>query len=218
MSREMRNDYQSEFESLQHSWKANEEESSLSKLESRVRKGVTSRRSTSKPARFFVVAFLWTTGLLLMATYRQYLHGNLGFLALAMGLLVLSAWLGTSSSGSAPLTAKPQEYIRLRAASKTRELRRTRIAQLIVVLGFAILLGATWFSRKAYLHIASWQDQLLPAGVLLIALATSAILIIVRGSRRKELAYLRELNNQFESLDHQSLPSHSPDLHDPNQE
>ncbi|MEG9437632.1 hypothetical protein JAO29_15890 [Edaphobacter sp. HDX4] len=218
MSREMRNDYQREFESLQHSWKANEEESSLSELQSRVRKEVTSRRSTSKPARFFVVAFLWTTGLLLMATYRQYLHGNLGFLALAMGLLVLAAWLGTSSSGSAPLAAKPQEYIRLRAENKTRELRRTRIAQFIVVLVLAILLGATWFSRKADLHIASWQDELLPAGVLLIALATSAILIIVRGSRRKELAYLRELNNQFESLDHQSLPSHSPDLHDPSQE
>jgi hypothetical protein len=199
---EMKNDDQYELAGLQRRWKADDERPSLPNLESRVRREIASRRRSRRP-RLLLVASLWVIGLLLMATYHQYLRGNLGFLALAVILLILAAWLGTCSLGPDPLSAKPQDYVRLRTSNKARGLRRTRIAQLIAAFLLVILLWATWFTSKARLHIGSWQDEFLPLVVLLMTLAMSGGLAIVRGSRRKELNYLRQLEKQFESLDEQ---------------
>ncbi len=199
---EMNNGDQYELAGLQHSWKSEEEIPGLANLESRVRSEIALRRKFRRP-RLFLVASLWATGLLLMATYRQYLQGNLGFLALGVILLILAAWLGTSSSGPDPLSASPRDYLRLRTSGKKQQLKRTRIAQFIAAFALAISLWATWFASKANSHNGSWQEEFLPIGVLLVTLATIGGLIVVRGSRRRELAYLRELERQFKSSDEQ---------------
>lgn len=198
----MNNGDQYEFAGLQRSWKSDEESPGLADLESRVRSEITLRRKVRRP-RLFLVASLWVTGLLLLATYRQSLQGNLGFLALGVILLILAAWLGTSSSGPDPLTASPREYLRLRTNGKVQQLKRTHIAQFIAAFALAISLWAAWFASNAHSHNGSWQEEFLPMGVLLVTLATLGSLIVVRGSRRRELAYLRELERQFKSSDEQ---------------
>ncbi len=203
----MNNGDQSELAGLQRSWKTDEESPSLADLESRVRREIALRRKSRRP-RMFLVASLWATGLLLIATYRQYLRGNPGFLALGVMLLILAAWLGTSSSGPDPLSASPRDYLRLRMSGKKQQLKRTRIAQFIAAFALAISLWATWFASKANPHNGSWQEEFLPIGVLLATLATIGGLIVVRGSRRKELAYLRELERQFKSTDEQPADPH----------
>jgi hypothetical protein len=198
--REIKNEHQDELAEMQRDWTFDVEKTSLSDLKSRVRVEIESRRKSRRP-RLLLVASLWTIGLLLMATYQQYLRGNFVFLALGLLLLILAAWLGTSSSGPGPLSARPEDYVRSRLRKKTRELRRTRSAQLIAVLVLTISLWSLFFAEKAHLDSGSLQDKILPLGVLLLALTTIGGLITVRGSKRKELDYLCELQKQFESLD-----------------
>jgi hypothetical protein len=192
---EMKNYDQHELAVLQRHWKVNEEKPSLADLELRVRAKMASRRRFRR-IRLFIIVPLWTSGAILMATYHRYLGGNLGFLVLAVILFVVAAWLG-SGSGPDQLAEKPQDYVKLRVTNKTRQLRRARIAFA------AFVLFGTLFVSEAHLHKASWRDEFLPMGVLLITLATVGGIIAVRGSARNELARLRQLEKEFESLDEQ---------------
>jgi hypothetical protein len=199
--REMTNNNKHEFEVWQQHWKANEDKPGLEHLESRVREKMRlNKRSPDRP-RLFVVALLWTSGLLLMATYRHHLHGNHLFLALAVALLIVAAWFGSSTFGPDPISERPEDYVRLRTRSKAREMRRTRIAQVVAVGGLMISLLATWLVWRGGLPSDALEEELLPIGVLLVTMIATGTLVVVRANRGKELANLRELQRQFERVD-----------------
>ena len=199
--REMANNNKHEFEAWQQHWKANEDEPDLKDLESKVRKRIRTRKRSPKRLRFLFVALLWTCGLLLMATHRQHLHGNHLFLALAVALLIVAAWFGSSTPDPDRISERPEDYVRLRTRSKALEVRRTRIAQVISAGGLMISLLATWLVWKRGLPSGALEEELLPIGVLLVTMMATGTLIVVRANRGKELANLRELQRQFERVD-----------------
>jgi hypothetical protein len=198
---DMNNGERYELAGLQSNWKSDEGSSGIADLQTRIRKEIASRRKFRR-VRLFLVAFLWAAGLLLMGCYRQYWHENIGILAIGVALLVLAGWLGTASSGPDPLSAFPHQYSQLRASGKELQLKRTSAAQFIATLALAVSLWAIWFADRGIKHHGSMRE-LLPFGVLLIAVATIGGLMALRGSRRRELAYFRELERQFQLSDEQ---------------
>jgi hypothetical protein len=193
-------DSDQEFGLLQRQWKKNGQEISpafLSKPAGKLR----FRRGSFYHFRRLIVTFLWTGGLLVLATYRMHLHGNVVFLLLAMSLLIVAAWLGTSS-GPDLLSERPEVYVRHQSHNKKHELRKVRIAQIITwcLLTFSLLVA--WLTERGHLQ-SSLNDQLLPLGVLLLTTVVTGALVARRGSKQKELAVFHELEKQFDHANRQ---------------
>jgi hypothetical protein len=119
---------------------------------------------------------------------------------LAVALLFVAAWFGSSTPGPDPISERPEDYVRLRTRSKALEVRRTRIAQVISAGGLMISLLAAWLVWKRGLPSGALEEELLPIGVLLVTMIATGTLIVVRANRGKELANLRELQQQFERV------------------
>jgi hypothetical protein len=184
-----------EFKQWQQQWRGDDHGLRPKDIVSRARR--KSHGNWNRP-RLIAITVLWTSGLLMIATYLRQAHENHAFLILAFACLIVAAWFGSPTAGPDPVTASPEEYLKLRSRSKTREFRRTSVAQLTAVSAVLIALVCTWFSLK---HGGTGTDELLPMAVLAIAMVTAGILVVIRAKRSVELASLREFEQQFEHAD-----------------